>query len=57
MREITAPVFVVATLDTKAEEATFIAERLREDGVAAAIVDVGVFNAPRAAPHQEEPTA
>jgi uncharacterized protein (UPF0261 family) len=44
--EIISPVFVVATLDTKAEEAFFVAEALREDGVPAAIVDVGVFKPP-----------
>ena len=48
MKETVAPIFVVVTLDTKADEALFVAETLRKDGVPAAIVDVGVFKPPLA---------
>src|SRR6266849_2773655 len=45
-----APIYVVGTFDTKAEEACFIAEALRAEGVAAVLVDVGTLNPPLAEP-------
>lgn len=50
VRDITVPVFVVATLDTKAEEASFIARILRDEGTPAVMVDVGMFKPPLATP-------
>ena len=41
------PVFLVATLDTKGEEASFVAARLAEAGVDVAIVDAGCLGEPR----------
>ena len=38
-----APVYVVATLDTKFDEALFLAEGIRAEGVAAILVDVGTL--------------
>ena len=48
-----APIYVVGTFDTKAEEACFIAEALRAEGVSAVLVDVGTLNPPLAAPDIE----
>lgn len=48
-----APIYVVATFDTKAAEACFIAEALRAEGVSAILVDVGTLNPPLAAPDIE----
>lgn len=45
-----APVYVFATLDTKFEEASFLAEALRGEGVDAVLVDVGTLNPPAGAP-------
>lgn len=45
-----APVYVIATFDTKSEEACFIAKALRAEGVGAVLVDVGVLNPPIAQP-------
>lgn len=39
-----APVYVIATLDTKYDEACFLAEAIRGEGVPATIVDVGTLN-------------
>lgn len=41
-----APVYVFATLDTKFDEASFLAEAIRAEGVPATIVDVGTLNPP-----------
>lgn len=48
-----APIYVIATLDTKAEEACFVAEALRAEGVPAVLVDVGVLNPPLVQPDIE----
>ena len=45
-----APVYVFATLDTKLEEASFLAEALRGEGVSAVLIDVGTLNPPMAKP-------
>lgn len=45
-----APVYVFATLDTKLEEANFLAEALRGEGVSAVLIDVGTLNPPMAEP-------
>ena len=37
------PIYVIGTLDTKAEEACFIAAALRSEGVSAVLVDVGTL--------------
>lgn len=50
MSDIAAPIYVVATFDTKAEEARFIAKALRDDGAAAVLIDVGTLNPPTAEP-------
>ncbi|MBO9580121.1 MAG: Tm-1-like ATP-binding domain-containing protein [Sphingobium sp.] len=39
-----APVYVFATLDTKFDEANFLAEAIRGEGVSAVLVDVGTLN-------------
>ena len=44
------PIYVIATLDTKAEEACFIAKLLRSAGVSAVLVDVGTLGPPLAKP-------
>lgn len=44
------PIYVIATLDTKAEEACFIAALLRSAGVPAVLVDVGTLGPPLAEP-------
>jgi uncharacterized protein (UPF0261 family) len=41
-----APVYVFATLDTKYDEARYLADAVREAGVEAVIVDVGTLNPP-----------
>lgn len=41
-----APVYVFATLDTKFDEANFLAEAIRAEGVPALIVDVGTLDPP-----------
>jgi len=41
-----APVYVFATLDTKFEEANFLANALRGEGVSAVLIDVGTLNPP-----------
>lgn len=41
-----APVYVLATLDTKSEEAEFLAAALRAEGVQAVLVDVGTLSPP-----------
>jgi uncharacterized protein (UPF0261 family) len=41
-------VLVLATLDTKGEEATFLAEAVRRRGVAALLLDLSVFKPPEA---------
>lgn len=41
------PVFVVATLDTKFDEADFLANAIRAEGVPAVLVDVGTLNPPQ----------
>lgn len=46
----TAPIYVIGTFDTKAEEACFVAEAVRAEGVSAVLVDVGVLNPPLARP-------
>jgi uncharacterized protein (UPF0261 family) len=48
-----APIYVVGTFDTKAEEARFIAEALRAEGMSAVLVDVGTLNPPLAEPSIE----
>ncbi len=45
-----APVYVFATLDTKLEEANFLAEAMRGEGVPAVLIDVGTLNPPMAEP-------
>jgi uncharacterized protein (UPF0261 family) len=50
MSSATAPVYVIGTLDTKAEDVCFIVEALRAEGVSALLVDVGTLNAPQAKP-------
>lgn len=45
-----APVYVFATLDTKLEEASFLTDALREEGVPAVLIDVGTLNAPTVKP-------
>lgn len=42
----TRPVYVFATLDTKHEEARFLADSIRNQGVAAVVVDVGTNGPP-----------
>lgn len=44
------PIYVIATLDTKAEEACFVATLLRSAGVPAVLVDVGTLGPPLAKP-------
>lgn len=44
-----APVYVFATLDTKFDEAEFLAKHIREEGVPAVLVDVGTLNPPQGA--------
>jgi uncharacterized protein (UPF0261 family) len=39
-----APIYVIATLDTKHEEASFLANAIREQGVSTVLVDVGTLN-------------
>jgi len=41
-----APVYVLATLDTKFDEANFLAEAIRAEGIPATVVDVGTLNPP-----------
>lgn len=41
-----APVYVIATLDTKHDEASFLADAIRAEGVPATLVDVGTLNPP-----------
>ena len=41
-----APVYVIATLDTKWDEAKFLADSIKAQGVPAVIVDVGTLGAP-----------
>jgi uncharacterized protein (UPF0261 family) len=41
-----APVFVFATLDTKFDEASYLADAIKEQGVDAIIVDVGTLSPP-----------
>lgn len=48
-----APIYVIATFDTKAEEACFIATALRSEGVSAVTVDVGTLNPPTNKPDIE----
>ena len=48
--DITAPVYVIATLDTKAEEARFVADAVCANGAAAILVDVGTLLPPQTAP-------
>jgi uncharacterized protein (UPF0261 family) len=43
-------VYAIATMDTKGHELAFVAERLREAGVAVVTVDVGTLGTPLAAP-------
>jgi uncharacterized protein (UPF0261 family) len=50
MGGVVAPIYVIGTFDTKAEEACFIAEALRAQGVAAVLVDVGTLNPPVVVP-------
>lgn len=45
-----APVYVFATLDTKHEEASFLAAALRGEGVPAVLIDVGTLNPPMGEP-------
>jgi len=45
-----AAVYVIATLDTKGEEAAFVRDRLVQSGVATRLVDVGSLGDPRVAP-------
>ena len=42
-------VYILATLDTKGVEAAYLAERLRQCGIATRLVDVGCLGEPRAA--------
>jgi uncharacterized protein (UPF0261 family) len=51
-----APVYVFATLDTKLEEATFLADQLRNEGVAPVLIDVGTLNPPAAQPGVDRST-
>ncbi len=44
-------VFLVATLDTKGEEAAFVASRLAQAGVDVAVVDAGCLGEPRGQAH------
>ena len=48
-----APIYVIGTFDTKAEEAGFIATALRSEGISAVLVDVGTLNPPMAKPDIE----
>jgi uncharacterized protein (UPF0261 family) len=50
------PVYVFATLDTKLDEANFLADRLREQGVSAVLIDVGTLNPPAAQPAVDRST-
>jgi uncharacterized protein (UPF0261 family) len=50
MSAVVAPIYVIGTFDTKAEEACFLAEALRAEGVSAVLVDVGTLNPPLAEP-------
>lgn len=45
-----SPVYVFATLDTKFEEARFLADAIEGEGVPAVIVDVGTLGAPQGEP-------
>ncbi|MBY8820748.1 Tm-1-like ATP-binding domain-containing protein [Sphingomonas colocasiae] len=45
-----APIYVFATLDTKFDEANFLADALRAEGVQAVLIDVGTLNPPTAQP-------
>jgi uncharacterized protein (UPF0261 family) len=45
-----APIYVIATFDTKAAEACFVADALRAEGGAPVLVDVGTLNPPSARP-------
>ncbi len=45
-----APVYVLATLDTKLEEASYLAEMLGKVGVSAVLIDVGTLHPPTAEP-------
>lgn len=51
-----APVYVFATLDTKFEEANYLAEILRSEGVSAVLVDVGTLNPPAGSPDIDRAT-
>jgi uncharacterized protein (UPF0261 family) len=44
-------IYVVATLDTKGNEAAFVADVIGQAGVTARLVDVGVMADPQVAPH------
>lgn len=44
------PVYAIATMDTKAEEIRYVADRIRETGLPVQIVDVGIFDPPGAPP-------
>src|ERR1700693_6150357 len=48
-----APIYVIGTFDTEAEEAGFIATALRSEGISAVLVDVGTLNPPMAKPDIE----
>lgn len=49
----TAPIYVFATLDTKSEEAEFLANAIRGEGASAVLIDVGTLNPPVASPGVE----
>lgn len=51
-----APVYVFATLDTKFDEANFLADALKGEGVPAVLIDVGTLNPPAAEPGVDRET-
>src|SRR5690606_38801683 len=42
-----APVYVLATLDTKFDEAKFLGDAIRAEGVPAVLIDVGTLSPPQ----------